>query len=209
MPGHLPTARYAQPYPDISGIPLARGYAFARQPYDWLEQNRLDERPIDLLFIGARAPRRDDALIRLQELADRHRFWYVYREPAAPFTRQSGAAAESSWALAQRAKIVLNLHRDWIGYFEWPRMVMGGFWQGACVVSDPGLSAPIFTPGVHYLEENLRHIAELVRWLLESEDGRDKLDRTRMTGYERASSVGSMHVALAPVLEAFAAALRI
>jgi hypothetical protein len=145
----------------------------------------------------------------LQELADRHRFWYVYREPAAPFTRQSGAAAESSWALAQRAKIVLNLHRDWIGYFEWPRMVMGGFWQGACVVSDPGLSAPIFTPGVHYLEETLRHIAELVRWLLESEDGRDKLDRTRMTGYERASSVGSMHVALTPVLEAFAAALRI
>jgi hypothetical protein len=209
MPGHLPTARYAQPYPDISGIPLTKGYAFARQPYDWLAQNRLDERPIDLLFIGARAPRRDDVLIRLQELADRHRFWYVYREPSAPFTGQSGAAAESGWALAQRAKIVLNLHRDWIGYFEWPRMVLQGFWQGACVVSDPGLSAPIFTRGVHYLEENLRHIGELVRWLLESEEGRDKLDRTRMAAYERASSAGSMHVALAPVLEAFTAALRI
>jgi len=88
-------------------------------------------------------------------------------------------------------------------------MVLQGFWQGACVVSDPGLSAPIFTPGVHYLEENLRHIGELVRWLLEAEEGRDKLNRTRMAGYERASSVGSMHVALAPVLEAFAAALRI
>jgi hypothetical protein len=209
MPGHLPTARYAQPYPDISGVPLTKGYAFARQPYDWLAQNRLDERPIDLLFIGARAPRRDDVLIRLQELADRHRFWYVYREPSAPFTGQSGAAAESGWALAQRAKIVLNLHRDWIGYFEWPRMVLQGFWQGACVVSDPGLAAPIFMAGVHYLEENLRHIGELVRWLLETEEGRGKLDRTRMAAYERASSVGSMHVALAPVLEAFTAALRI
>ena len=62
---------------------------------------------------------------------------------------------------------------------------------------------------MHYLEENLRHIGELVRWLLEAEEGRDKLNRTRMAGYERASSVGSMHVALAPVLEAFAAALRI
>jgi len=111
--------------------------------------------------------------------------------------------------LAQRAKIVLNVHRDWIGYFEWPRMVLQGFWQGACVVSDPGLSAPIFTSGVHYLEENLRHIGELVRWLLETEDGRDKLDRTRMAAYERASSVGSMHVSLGPVLEALAAALRI
>jgi len=30
-----------------------------------------------------------------------------------------------------------------------------------------------------------------------------------MAGYERASSVGSMHVALAPVLEAFATALQI
>jgi hypothetical protein len=208
-PGHLPTARYAQPCPDISGIPLTKGYAFARQPYDWLARNRLDERPIDLLFIGARASRRDDTLIRLQELADRHRFWYVYREPSAPFTGQSGAAAEAGWALAQRAKIVLNLHRDWIGYFEWPRIVLQGFWQGACVVSDPGLSAPVFMPGLHYLEENLRHIGELIRWLLESEAGRDKLDRTRMAAYERAASVGSMHVALAPVLEAFAAALRI
>jgi len=209
MPGHLPTARYAQPCLDISSIPITKGYDFARQPYDWLAQNRLDERPIDALFIGARAPRRDDALIRLQALADRHRFWCIYREPSAPFTEQSGAAAEAGWALAQRAKIVLNLHRDWIGYFEWPRIVLQGFWQGACIVSDPGLSAPLFTPGVHYLEENLRHVGELVRWLLETEEGRDKLDRTRMAGYERASTVGSMHVALAPVLGAFATALQI
>jgi hypothetical protein len=209
MPGHLAGARYAQPRLDISGIPLTRGYAFARQSYDWLAENRLDERPIDLLFIGARAPRRDDALIRLQPLADRHRLWCIYREPSAPFTEQSGAAAESGWALAQRAKIVLNLHRDWIGYFEWPRMVLQGFWQGACVVTDPGLSAPIFTSGVHYLEENLRHLGELVRWLLETEEGRDTLDRTRMAGFRRASSVGSMNVALAPVLESFAALLQI
>ena len=209
MPGHLPTARYAQPYPDISNISLARGYAFARQSYDWLARNRLEERPIDLLFIGARAPRRDEAMIRLQALADRHRFWCVYRAPSAPFTRQSGAAAECGWALAQRAKIVLNVHRDWIGYFEWPRMVLQGFWQGACVVSDPGLPAALFTPGVHYLEENLRHIGELVRWLLETVEGRDRLDRTRRAGYERACTVGSMRVALAPVLQSFAAALQI
>ena len=129
------------------GIPLTKGYAFAQHPYNWRAENRLGERPIDLLFFGARAPRRNDALIRLQALADRHRFWCIYREPSTPFTDESGAAAESGWALAQRSKVVLNLHRDWIGYFEWPRMVLQGFWQGACVVSDPGLSAPIFTWG--------------------------------------------------------------
>ena len=209
MPGHLPSARYAQPRLDISDIPLAKGYAFARRPYDWQARNRLDERPIDILFIGTRAPRRDKALLRLQELTDRHRFVCVYRSSSEPITEQSVAAAEQSWVLAQRAKIVLNVHRDWIGYFEWPRIVMHGFWQGACVVSDPGLSSPIFGAGAHYLEENLRHIGELMRWLLDTEEGRGKLDRTRIAAYERARSVGSMHVALMPVLDAFAAELRI
>ena len=209
MPGHLPSARYAQPCLDISDVPLARGYAFARQSYDWQASNRLDERPIDILFIGTRAPRRDKALLRLQELMDRYRFLCVYRSSSLPITEQSAVAAERSWALAQRAKIVLNLHRDWIGYFEWPRIVMHGFWQGACVVSDPGLSSPIFEPGTHYLEENLRHIGELMRWLLETPEGQGKLDQTRIAAYEQARSVGSMHIALTPVLDAFAAELRI
>ena len=65
----------------------------------------------------------------------------------------------------------------------------------------------MFDPGVHYFEENLRSMGELVRWLLESEEGRDKLDRTRRAGYERARTLGSMPVALAPVLEAFAGLL--
>jgi hypothetical protein len=208
MPGHLPGARYAQPCLDISEIELTKGYRFARQPYNWLDRDRLEDRPIDLLFVGGRTPRRDMALSRLQGLADRHCFWCVYRESARPFTVQSAAASECGWALGQRAKIVLNIHRDWLGYFEWSRIVLQGFWQGACVVSDPGLSNPLFEPNVHYFEENLRNIGELLRWLLESAEGRDELERTRRAGYERARTLGSMRVALAPVLEAFAGLLR-
>ena len=209
MPGHLPGARYARPCLDISEIELTKGYRFARQPYNWLDRDRLEDRPIDLLFVGTAAPRRDMALSRLQDLADAHRFWCIYRKPSAPFTEQSEAASECGWALAQRAKIVLNIHRDWLGYFEWPRIVLQGFWQGACVVSDPGLPNPLFEPGVHYFEEDLRHLGELARWLLESAEGRDKLDRTRRAAYERARTLGSMSVALAPVLEAFAGLLRL
>jgi hypothetical protein len=209
MPGHLPDVRYTKPVPDISQIELVKGYAFGEQQYNWLERDLLADRPIDILFVGSRAPRRDKPLARLRELADRHRLWCVYRDPAVPFTQASSAAAEFSWALAQRAKIVLNLHRDWIGYFEWPRMVMGGFWQGACVVSDPGLFNPIFDTDVHYLEASLRHIGELLGWLLETEEGREKLDQTRRAGFQRARSAGSMRVALAPVLEAFATQLRL
>src|SRR5205823_14962234 len=64
MPAHLPSAPYAQPRLDISDIPLATSSAFARRPYDWQARNRLDERPIDSLFIATRAPRRDKALVR-------------------------------------------------------------------------------------------------------------------------------------------------
>jgi hypothetical protein len=209
MPGHLPEVRYTKPVLDISQVELVKGYPFGDQQYNWQERDLLADRPIDILFVGSRAPRRDKPLARLRELADRHRLWCIYRDPAVPFTQSSGAAAEFSWALAQRAKIVLNIHRDWIGYFEWPRMVMGGFWQGACVVSDPGLFSPIFDAGAHYLEGSLRHIGELLAWLLETEEGRRELDQTRQAGYQRACNVGSMRVALGPVFEAFAAQLQL
>jgi tetratricopeptide (TPR) repeat protein len=205
MPGHLPTAPYTQAYVDVSEIELIKGYSFARQRYNWLEINNIDDRPIDVLFIGSHAPRRDKALSRLGGLSDTFRFVCIYTPQEVPLREQSYSTTSTAinCALAQRAKIVLNIHRDWLGYFEWSRMVMQGFWQGACVVSDPSLPSPIFEPGVHYLEDNVRQIGELIRWLLETQEGREKLNATRMTGYDRACGLGSMRVALAPVLNAF------
>jgi tetratricopeptide (TPR) repeat protein len=205
MPGHLPAAPHAQPCLDLSGIELVTGYAFAHQPYNWLERNHLGDRPIDILFIGTSVPRRDKALARLQDLSDRYRFVFIYTRQEIPLTDRNYRSNSTTinCALAQRAKIVLNIHRDWLGYFEWSRMVLQGFWQGACVVSEPNLPNPMFEPGEHYLEESTRHVGELIRWLLSTSDGRQRLDTTRIRGYEQACGVGSMQVALAPVLDAF------
>jgi hypothetical protein len=96
----------------------------------------------------------------------------------------------------------LNIHRDWLGYFEWSRVVLQGIWQGACVVSDPGLPDPTFEAGVHFLAEDTRHMRELIEWLLGSEDGRAKLDATRRAGFEHARTLGSMRITLRPVLRA-------
>lgn len=211
MPGHLPTSPYGRPYVDVSGIELVKGYPFARQRYDWLERNELDSRPIDLLFVGSSAARRDEALAHLRNLADTYRFLCVYTRQDAPLTNRTyrSTSSEINCALAQRAKIVLNIHRDWLGYFEWSRIVMQGFWQGACVLSDPGLPNPIFEPGVHYLEESVRHIGELARWLLATTEGRQTLETTRMAGYKRATELGSMRVALSPVLSSLKRLLQI
>jgi hypothetical protein len=135
----------------------------------------------------------------------------VYTTQDVPLTAKNYSATSTpiNCALAQRSKISLNLHREWVGYFEWSRMVMQGFWQGACVVSDPSMPNPIFRAGEHVLEENAIHLAELVRWLLGAPDGRRKLDETRRAALEQAKKLGAMDVALTPVLEAFCNLLEI
>jgi hypothetical protein len=211
MPGYLDDSAYTSPYLDISQIELTKGYRFAKDSFDWKQDDRLSSRPIDVLFVGAKTPYRDKSLMKLDVLAEDCRFVCAYRQASKPFTREAhnGAATEANWALSQRAKIVLNLHRDWIGYFEWSRMVLRGFWQGACVVTDRGLPNPVFDAGVHYLEESPRHLGELIHWLLHAEDGNRKLDATRRAGYERAKTFGSMRVALVPALRAFEQLLRL
>jgi hypothetical protein len=205
MPGHLDDTAYTTPITDISNIGLMKGYKFSKEEFDWTQQNSLSARPIDVLFIGARTPYRENTLSRLADLSSVCRFVCVVRDALKPFTAvdTNGAAVEMNWALSQRSKISLNLHRDWTGYFEWSRMVLRGFWQGACVVTDRGLASPIFDAGTHYLEESRRHLSELITWLLSTQDGRAKLETTARLGYERATTHGAMPLALSPVLDAF------
>jgi hypothetical protein len=209
MPGYLPSLPAAEPVEDVSDIDLIRGYDFARKRHNWRENDSLDTRPIDILFIGAGSPRRDKALARLLELTDDYRFLCVYRQLSAPLTtrQETATSARINCALGQRTKIVLNIYRDWIGYFDFSRAVQYGFWQGAAVVTDPSLPHPIYQPNVHFLQESTRHMGELIRWLLETRDGRLTLDKTRHAAFAQASGLGSMNVAMTPVLGALKALL--
>jgi tetratricopeptide (TPR) repeat protein len=205
MPGHLPNAPYSAPSPDVADIELLKGYSFSQQSCDWTESDNIEERPIDILFIGSHSPRRGKALTQLRFLADNYRFLCVYTPQDVPLREalSTSTSTRINCAIARRSKIVLNVHRDWLGYFEWSRLVMQGFWQGACVVSEPCLQNPLFEPGVHYLEEDARSLGALIDWLLGTKDGRDKLESTRRAGREQARSSGSMGVALTPVIHAF------
>jgi hypothetical protein len=68
------------------------------------------------------------------------------------------------------------------------RMVMQGFWQGACVVSDPCFSDPFFVSGTHFLEEATRHLPELLHSLLGTPDGQSKMNEIARAGHCRAIS---------------------
>jgi hypothetical protein len=204
MPPYLPDCVYTSPQPDVSHIEVIRGYDFSTNPFDWTLNSRLAERPIDILFVATGCDRRVSAIESLRGLTDKYRFFCGYTHQTSPLndanfqTRSVGV--RNAEALAQRSKIVLNIHRDWIGYFEWPRMVFQGFCQGACVVSDPCFVDPVFTSGVHFLEEATRHLPELLEWLLGAPDGQTKMSEIAAAGHRRAASPAARAAMLVPML---------
>ena len=194
---------------DVSHIEVIRGYEFSRKPFDWTLNSRLAERPIDILFVGTGCERRLKAIENLRGLTDKYRFLCIYTHQTSPLNEANSQTRSiglrNAEALAQRSKIVLNIHRDWIGYFEWPRMVLQGFWQGACVVSDPCLVDPVFVSGEHFLEEAIRQLPELLDWLLGTPDGQAKMSEVAAAGHRRAASPAVRAAMLAPMLTALAA----
>ncbi len=209
MPPYLSKCPYTVSQPDVSGVDLVRGYEFSRARFDWKSHRGLTDRPIDILFVGTDSERRRIAIERLRELTDRYRFICIYTHQHAPLTNANyqTTSPEINCALAQRSKIVLNIHRSWLGYFEWSRMVMQGFWQGACVVSDPSLPNPIFKPNNHFLEENIRHLPELLHWLLGTSDGRMKIEHIAEAGQSRARSRAARTAMLLPMLSSLRASV--
>jgi SAM-dependent methyltransferase len=206
MPPYLPACPYTIPELDVSQFRHLRGYEFSRKPFDWTQHAGLADRPIDILFVGTGSERRLKAIESLRELTDKYRFLCIYIHQTLPLNdindKTRNVGLRNSRALAQRSKIVLNIHRDWIGGVEWPRMVMQGFWQGACVVSDPCFPDPFFVSGVHFLEEATRHLREMLDWLLGTPEGQLKMNEIAAAGHRRAVSPEARAATLAPMLTA-------
>ena len=204
MPPHLPASPVRFSEQNASHIELLRGYDFSRRAFDWTQRAGLAERPIDILFIGSACKRRVKAIESLRELTDKYRFVCVYVHQTTPLIggKYRTTSPEINCALAQRAKIVLSIHRDWIGYFEWSSMVMQGFWQGACVVSDPGLPGPFFRSGLHFLEEAIPQLPELLHWLLGTPEGRTKMGEVAAAGHRQAISPRARAAMVLPMLTA-------
>ena len=68
------------------------------------------------------------------------------------------------------------------------------------MVSDPSLPDPVFSAGRYFLEENSRHLPELIRWLLGTVEGRAKMDEVAAAGYDHARSPAARAAMLVPML---------
>lgn len=135
------------------------------------------DRPIDISFFGSESSRREKILSRYASRFARYpSFIYYRRQSLGPIRNdgQEGALTRIAGYVSSCCKISLNIHRDEFPYFEWHRMVRQGMAGGSLVVTDPCLPHPLFKPGIHFLEEEARHVPNLIDWLLNDEDGRKR-----------------------------------
>lgn len=132
------------------------------------------DKMLDLVWIGSNSKRRLGYLERNMEVLRRLRCFVRLVNVLGPLQSDHPEAisALEYAALAQRSRILLNVHHFDSPYFEWQRLVHFGFLQGACVLTETVSSVPHLISGEHYLEADADELAPFAEWLSRDPDGR-------------------------------------
>lgn len=146
----------------------------------------LSERPIDLHFVGTLNPRREQFFARSAAWLHQYRCFLHIPPMGDPLIQGQGQAlnTEAVIGLSRRSKILLNVHRDELPYFEWHRIVFHGLWQNTLVVTEACHDVPGFEPNVHFVSCSLGEMAGKVEWLLRSAEGQAEAERIRDAGHQ-------------------------
>jgi len=170
-PNITPVTRWLRD--EDAGHPLLRVLPKAAQKLE-VKPRKFTERMIDVSFFGTESEHREKFFAKNAGRFAAYEGFIYYRKVESPLLAAGSHAALSRIAghVAAHSKLMLNIHRDSNGFFEWHRIAKLGMASGAVVVSEPCLPHPAFKPGVHYLEESGRHILNLIEWLIHDEDGR-------------------------------------
>lgn len=111
-------------------------------------------REIDILFIGTESDRRKGFLAKNADFFSRYNCFIYIPSGKDPFHAGSEATIEFDQliGLAQRSKIIINIHRDDDRYLEWQRVVNIGVFSGALVISETCETNPVLIPNFHYVD---------------------------------------------------------
>lgn len=183
---------YAAGFEDyVDGLELAPDSVRFSQPPEVREyagrvDDPLADRPLDVFFNAVLTERRDRFLAANGRLFSGLRCALYLPTAMTPLAEAVPSALDtrSATALAQRSKVVLNVHRGDMPYFEWHRLVVRGIWQKALVVTEPCLPVPGLRPGEHYVECALAEIPQKLQWLLHTPQGRAQAEETRKRAFE-------------------------
>ena len=146
----------------------------------------LSERPIDIHFVGTLNPRREQFFASAASWLHQYRCFLHIPNQGIPLIKGQGQAldTDSVIGLSRRSKILLNIHRDELPYFEWHRIVFHGLWQNTLVVTEPCHDVPGLEPNVHFIACSLDEMEERIEWLLYSSEGIESAEKIRRAGHQ-------------------------
>jgi hypothetical protein len=183
----IPAVHYV-PDPEIGCVPGPPGYKdhplFQALPEavrgDHDVEAPIAGRPLDVCYFALETEHRDRTLARLAPVLSRFQNCiYQRRSNRGALSGSDARLVSVASHVASASKIMLNLHRDQFGAFEWHRIVRLGMCAGSVVVSETGLPTPGFISGKHYLEAGAQHLPELVEWILNTSDGKSKAEEVQ------------------------------
>jgi len=146
----------------------------------------LSRRPLDLFFVGYLSPRREKFFAKEASVLSKYRNYFYFWDASEPIVSGKNTYMNTNTVigLAQRSKILLNIHHGKDKYFEWQRIVMHGIWQKSLVISEPCGAAPPFQPGVDYVEASLAEIPDMIEFHLSTDKGREDGEAIIRHGYQ-------------------------
>ena len=154
--------------PLLSALPAA-GRALAFDPEAW------DARPLDIGFFGRNTARRSRFFQRnAAALAGRPCFIYAAQPCRDPIDEEVAWRRHPRLAghVCGQSRLTLMVAEDEFPGFDWQRAIAGAMASGSVVVTDNAYPHPDYRAGQHLFQDDVRHLAELARWLLDEPDGR-------------------------------------
>ncbi|HEV7253775.1 MAG TPA: hypothetical protein VGN97_11885 [Mesorhizobium sp.] len=148
-------------------------------------------RHYDVLFVAVMNKRREKKLAKLAPSLAQFRSFLHCPVLDRPVRRGNPdmLSGRDFTQLALNSKILLNIHRDEVGYFEWHRLFLYGVMNGCVVVTEPSFKPPILAEGEHYIEAPINEIPDLLMELLTTEQGAARLQEISSNGFALAERV--------------------
>jgi len=140
------------------------------------------ERPVDLAFLAGVTPRRLTAVAHCaRHLAGRRTELHM-PEALVPHRADSDyfLSGTRKWEMLRRSKLLLNVHRNELGYFEWQRAIEAMV-NGCVLLSEHSLGFEPLIPGEHFVSVSFDSLEVALQALL---DDNDRLGQMRMSAYE-------------------------
>lgn len=138
-------------------------------------------RPVELAFLAGVTPRRVAAIARsAYEMAGRRTEIHM---PEALVPHQADSehflSGSAKWDLLSRSRLLLNVHRSELGYFEWQRAIET-LANGCVLLSEHSRGFGPLVPNEHFVSVSFDSLDVAIGALLEDED---RVSRIRASAY--------------------------